>query len=115
MIKGIKSGCNGVITPDGPRGPRYELQSGAISISQKSEAPLVPMHVESTRQWIFNKSWDKHKFPKPFSTVIISIGEPFTVQPKMDSKRFESTRKAFENEMMSNVRLAEETAIQLKK
>ena len=114
MIKGIKSGSIGAITPDGPRGPRYELQKGAVYIAQKSNSPLVPMHVESTRQWIFKKSWDKHKFPKPFSTIVISIGNPYYVDPKTDNKDLESERVNFEKEMMSNVRIAEESVNRLR-
>ncbi len=114
MIKSIRSGANGAITPDGPRGPRCILQNGAISISQKSNVPLVPFHVESTRQWIFYKSWDKHKFPKPFSTVVISIGDPFYVNSKLDTKQFEETRSTFEQKMLSNAEFAEKTVLQYK-
>ncbi|MBU3916770.1 lysophospholipid acyltransferase family protein [bacterium] len=115
MIKEIRSGRNGAITPDGPRGPRYKLQGGIISISQKSNAPLVPFHVESTNLWVFEKSWDKHKFPKPFSTIVVSIGKPFWVPSKIQKEKLEEIRKEFENAMMENVKQAEDAIIKLRK
>ncbi len=103
MIKGIKSGMRGAITPDGPRGPKHKLQSGVISISQKSKVPLVPFHFEATRQWIFEKSWDKHKLPKPFSTIVIGIGEPFQIPEKLTKEQFETFKKEFEIRMNENI------------
>ena len=103
MIKGIRSGLTGAITPDGPRGPKYQLQSGVISISQKSEVPLIPFHLEATRQWVFSKSWDKHKLPKPFSTIVISIGEPFWIPKKLSKEQFEAYRLEFERRMNDNI------------
>ncbi len=103
MIKEVRAGQNGAITPDGPRGPRYQLQAGVITISQKTDAPLVPLHVECSKQWIFHKSWDKHKFPKPFSTIVISVGKPFKVPSKTSAQEFEIIRNTFETEMMNNV------------
>ena len=37
----LKQGCDLAITPDGPRGPRYEMSAGAIFLAQISGAPLV--------------------------------------------------------------------------
>lgn len=115
MIKEIRSGSIGAITPDGPRGPKYHLQSGIISIAQKSGVPLVPLHVEATRQWVFEKSWDKHKFPKPFSTIVVCIGPPFLVSPKLNSDEFEEVRQEFESIMHQNVNLTKTIICQNRK
>jgi len=106
MIKEIKAGKNGAITPDGPRGPRYVLQDGIITIAQKTGVPLVPFHVEATRQWIFEKSWDRHKLPKPFSKLVISVGNPFSVPATLAPEAFAQIKKAFENEMNLNMQRA---------
>lgn len=103
MIKGLKAGKIGAITPDGPRGPKYYLQGGIISIGQKSKVPLIPLHIEATRQWTFNKSWDQHKLPKPFSTVVVGVGKPFEVPFKMDREELELVRIQFEKAMLENV------------
>ncbi len=115
MIKGIKTGQNGAITPDGPRGPKYKLQHGAITVSQKSSTPLVPLHVESTKQWVFSKSWDKHKMPKPFSTVVAGLGAPVQIPEILDKSQFEAAAKEFENHMMLNVEAVEKTVNLLRK
>lgn len=109
MIKGVKKGQVGAITPDGPKGPRYQLQSGAISISQHAKVPLVPIHFESTRQWIFDKSWDKHKLPKPFSTIVISIGKPYYVADSKpaNNNHLDDSVQEFQARMMHNVEHAE--------
>ncbi len=103
MIKHINSGQKGAITPDGPRGPRYKLQEGIITIARKTGAPLVPIHIEATNQWVFEKSWDKHKLPRPFATVVISVGKPFRVSSKLNRLELEKTRLEFETKMLENV------------
>lgn len=108
MIKGLREGQNGAITPDGPRGPRFKLQQGAISIGQMSGAALVPIHFEATNQWVFSKSWDKHKFPKPFSTIFITIGEPFKVPNKLSKDQIAEYAEVFEQKMMENVTKTEQ-------
>lgn len=115
MVKGLKAGKTGAVTPDGPRGPLYQLQAGVISIAQKSGKPLVPFHTESTRQWIFEKSWDKHKLPKPFSTIVIGVGKPFYIPSKLEREEFDSYRKSFEMEMLNNAEKTEKAVSELRK
>jgi lysophospholipid acyltransferase (LPLAT)-like uncharacterized protein len=110
MIKHIRSGQKGAITPDGPRGPRYKLQEGIIYIAQKTGAAMVPIHIEATRQWIFEKSWDKHKLPKPFASVVISVGKPYRVPQKLSKAELEKVKIEFETIMLKNV----EHTIQIK-
>lgn len=115
MIKGIKAGRIGAITPDGPRGPKYVLQSGVISVAQKTSTPLVPIHIEATRQWIFTKSWDNHKFPKPFSIIVISIGPPYFVPEKLEKEEFDSVQEGFQSQMITNAKHTEDTVSLLRK
>lgn len=102
MIKEIRKGQIGAVTPDGPRGPKCVLQNGIISLGQKTGIALIPFHAEATRQWIFSRSWDKHKFPKPFSTIVIGVGQPYTIPKKLDKEQFELARAEFEQLMMKN-------------
>ncbi len=110
MIKHIKTGQKGAITPDGPRGPRYKLQEGIIYIAQKTGAAMVPIHIEASRQWIFEKSWDKHKLPKPFASVVISVGKPYWVPQKLSKEELEKVKVEFEKKMLENI----EHTIQIK-
>ncbi len=43
MVKLLKSGYNGAITVDGPRGPRHEVKPGAVLVAQKTNALLFPI------------------------------------------------------------------------
>lgn len=56
-----------VITPDGPRGPRYQIQPGIIRLAQVTGRPIVA--VDYRLQWKYElKSWDRFHVPIPFST-----------------------------------------------
>ncbi len=113
MIRALRSGRNAALTPDGPRGPKYVLQPGALWIAAMSGCPLVPYHIEATRQWEFN-SWDAHKIPKPFSTVYVCIGTPYTVDKERLKRDTREMVDEFQQSMMANTRhclaLAERTA-----
>lgn len=56
------------ITPDGPRGPRYELSPGLIFLAQRTGVPVMVIRVEYEAYWEA-KSWDRFRIPKPFSKV----------------------------------------------
>lgn len=104
MLKWLRKGNSAGITPDGPQGPKYRLQSGTISLAQKSGYPLIPIHIEATKQWVFNDSWDKHKLPKPFSTIVIEYGAPFRVPQKMTKSEFDAKRQQFEKLMIDETK-----------
>src|SRR5256885_3561372 len=52
-------------TPDGPRGPRYVVQSGAIALAQLTGQALVPASYHLSAK-IRLKSWDQFQIPLPF-------------------------------------------------
>ncbi len=56
------------ITPDGPRGPVYEMQPGVVQLARLCAVPIVPITVEYEKFWRL-KSWDRFFIPKPFSVV----------------------------------------------
>ncbi|RYD36091.1 MAG: DUF374 domain-containing protein [Verrucomicrobiaceae bacterium] len=56
------------ITPDGPRGPVYQMHPGIVQISRVSRAPILPIRIEYAKAWRL-KSWDRLFIPKPFSVV----------------------------------------------
>jgi lysophospholipid acyltransferase (LPLAT)-like uncharacterized protein len=55
-----------VITPDGPRGPRYEVQPGVIRLAQATGRPIVALTYELPWKLELN-SWDRFHIPLPFS------------------------------------------------
>src|SRR5437588_12162305 len=52
----LSSGHDVLITPDGPRGPAYELGPGISLLAQKTGAPVVPIHMEHSSRWR-EQSW----------------------------------------------------------
>ena len=78
LINLLKEGTSVAITPDGPLGPPEKIQSGVILLAKYANVPIIPWHYEAHNQWRL-KSWDQHKIPKPFTTIIESFGEPFHV------------------------------------
>src|SRR5881398_1383411 len=74
----LASGRDVVITPDGPRGPAYELGPGIIYLAQKSGAAVLPVNMEYSSYWRLG-SWDRFIVPRPFSRVRVLIDRPHIV------------------------------------
>lgn len=109
MVRLLRQGHPAAVTPDGPRGPWRELQSGILMISAMSGCPIVPYHFEADRQWVL-RSWDKHRIPKPFSTLWVSIGEPCEVDRKRLTAEPERVRLEVQERMMENLANAKRLA-----
>jgi lysophospholipid acyltransferase (LPLAT)-like uncharacterized protein len=70
----VKENVSPVITPDGPRGPRFQFKPGAILLAQMSQRPILPMAYAASRAWLIK--WDKFVIPWPGSRVVIAMGPP---------------------------------------
>jgi lysophospholipid acyltransferase (LPLAT)-like uncharacterized protein len=91
-----------VITPDGPRGPVYELGPGIIFLAQKSGAAVLPMNMEYSNCWRI-KSWDRFIVPRPFAKVHVIIGRPHRVKSASTAEEFEAERLRLQIAMMALV------------
>jgi len=100
----LASGRDVVITPDGPRGPAYELGPGIIFLAQRSGAAVLPMNLEYSRCWRLG-SWDRFIVPRPFSKVRVLINEPHRVRSTTTLEEFESERLALQDAMMALVEM----------
>lgn len=87
-----------IITPDGPRGPLYVFQSGALVASQLTQTELIPLCVAPRRFWRLN-SWDGLLLPKPFTEILVSIGTPETEARKQTEEEREARRVYYEKKM----------------
>lgn len=79
----VKEGISPAITPDGPRGPRFQFKPGAILLAQMSGRPMLPMAYAASRAWLVK--WDKFVIPVPFSRIAIAIGPPRYVPRVIDA------------------------------
>lgn len=91
-----------VITPDGPRGPAYELGPGIVFLAQKTGAAVLPMNLEYSSCWRV-KSWDRFIIPRPFSKVRVIIAQPEPIRSTSNDHDFEAERLRLQNVMMSLV------------
>lgn len=64
-----------VITPDGPRGPCYEIKPGIAIAALETEAHVISLNWEAKKYWEL-KTWDKLRLPKPFTTIYFTFGTP---------------------------------------
>ena len=78
-----------VITPDGPRGPRHSINTGAAWLARATGAELIPIAAAMSSAWRF-KSWDRMCIPKPFARVIIHYGDPVAIHRDASDDTLES-------------------------
>ena len=98
LTRDLAAGRPAGFTLDGPRGPARVAQPGAVWLAKATGNPVLPFHLEADRAWTVN-SWDRTQIPKPFSTVSIAMGEPFTVPREADEARLEAARRSLESRL----------------
>ena len=89
LIRLAKAGHDIAITPDGPRGPRNEVQPGIITLAQLTGHPIIPCKGNIAWRRELN-SWDRFQIPIPYTHCDIQFGEPFTVQRKLNEADHEA-------------------------
>jgi lysophospholipid acyltransferase (LPLAT)-like uncharacterized protein len=94
------------ITPDGPRGPRREVQLGTIFLASRTGFPIVPIGVYYHRAW-YARSWDKMGIPLPFSRAAGITGEPLIVPPNLTREQLEEYAQELKRRMMQATDQAE--------
>lgn len=98
----LEAGRDVLLTPDGPRGPVYELGPGIIFLAQKSGFPIQPINMEYSSCWRVT-SWDRFILPRPFSKVRVIFGPLHRVQSTNTPEEFEVERQRLQDIMMSLV------------
>ncbi|MCP3926796.1 MAG: DUF374 domain-containing protein [Desulfobacterales bacterium] len=74
-FKKILRGSAFAMAVDGPRGPIHEAKGGMSLLSKKSKLPIYPIHAYPLKYKRLEKSWNKGRFPMPFTKIIVKIGE----------------------------------------
>jgi hypothetical protein len=99
LIKDLKNKRRpGAIIPDGPRGPRFQVQPGVIMLAKKTGYPIIPATYSAKKIKVFS-SWDRFVLPYPFTRCRMVFGKPIPVSPDADPVGLENCRKALENEL----------------
>lgn len=98
LIARARKGWDIAITPDGPRGPKYQVQEGVITAAQLTGLPILPIGYELTSKWT-TKSWDQFQIPRPFAACKVKTASPFYV-PRYINKE---TRKTIQTKLQSTM------------
>ena len=95
LIEKARLGHTIGITPDGPSGPKYTVQPGAVRIAQLTGTPIVPLTWAARPRWIAS-SWDRFQIPLPFARVSVVFDEPFYVPDTGNAGELEVCRARLE-------------------
>lgn len=68
----------GMLSVDGPTGPRFEAKIGAAKLASNLGYPIIPVSF-SGRKVLIMKSWDRLFVPRPFSHCMLIYGKPIHV------------------------------------
>jgi lysophospholipid acyltransferase (LPLAT)-like uncharacterized protein len=109
MIRGQGNSHHLAITPDGPQGPRRELQAGAVMVAGQTGLRIVPIGVGFSRAWRA-PSWDRFAVPAPFSTLYGVLGEPVSIPRELGRADIAHWKLAVQQQMLAATQLAEDWA-----
>jgi Uncharacterized protein conserved in bacteria len=101
----VKDGISPGITPDGPRGPRFQFKPGAIFTAQLTRKAVVPIAYAAKPAWIL-RTWDKFVIPVPFGKVSIAVGEPYFPPERLDDEQMATAQRELERRMHETYKLA---------
>jgi hypothetical protein len=99
----LERGYNLAITPDGPRGPRYIVQSGVAALAQVTGAPVIPVSYRASHRFTL-RSWDQFQIPLPLSRCEIILGKPIYIPRTATDDERESLRKQLEEALRTITR-----------
>jgi len=91
-------GSDIAIVPDGPRGPRYQVQIGVIELAKLTGRAVLPLTFSASKRKILN-TWDQFLLPYPFSKGVFIWGTPMVVEQNGDRAHLEEKRILLENRL----------------
>lgn len=86
MVAVIARGFDLGITPDGPKGPLFQVKPGVVFLAQKLGIPILPLVNGMSHKLVFSRSWDKFQFPLPFGKAVVRYAAAIYVGPEDDLK-----------------------------
>ena len=98
MVSKAEAGYDLAITPDGPRGPCYQVQEGPIYLAQLTGLIIIPVSYHTTWK-IRLKSWDRFQIPLPFSRCEMIYAKPIFVPREATDAEREKLRLHLETEL----------------
>ena len=99
LITLLRKGYDLSLTPDGPRGPKYKMQSGVISLAQLTGKPVIPVSYVLSMKWTLN-TWDAFQIPMPFAKCVVHMGEPVYVDRHITADQRDALANQLSEEMI---------------
>ena len=90
-----EQGYDLALTPDGPRGPCYQVQEGVTSLAQVTGLSILPVTF-NIRWRIRARSWDRFVIPLPLARCEIVFGAPIRVPREASDEEREHLRQQLE-------------------
>ena len=106
LAREMRRGCHAAITPDGPRGPRYAVQPGIVTLAKRTGAVIVPVSYSARWKKVL-RSWDSFVVPLPFSRVVVVYGEPIGVPARASSAVCQTRRQEVETSLRRITEMAD--------
>jgi lysophospholipid acyltransferase (LPLAT)-like uncharacterized protein len=94
----LRAGSAGhlAITPDGPRGPRRQVQAGVIYLAAKTGLPIIAGGIGFQNPWRL-RSWDRFVLPRPLRRATVITSTPIHIPPDLDKGLLEHYRRLLED------------------
>lgn len=108
MYRAVRDGSAAVTIPDGPRGPLYRVQPGAVVLAQMAQVPILPLAFSADRYWAI-RSWDRLIVPKPFARIRLAVGEPLEIPRELTEGDLEAQKHRLEETLNQLVQQVEAT------
>ena len=86
MSRHLGGGGDIAITPDGPRGPNYNIAPGILRLAQHAGVGVVPVDIQLSRYWRIGKRWDALWIPKPFARITVIFRAPLEIKGDVEEE-----------------------------
>ena len=96
ILRKVEEGCDVGMTPDGPKGPRRQVQPGVVAVARFTGLPIVPVGFSAFPARRL-KTWDRTLVPKFFSRGLFLYGEPIVVPREAGEDEQERLRGVLED------------------
>lgn len=101
--------CHIAVMPDGPRGPRRNVELGLIYLAARTGLPIVLFGVGHDRPWRLN-TWDRFCLPRPFSRALVIASAPIHIPENAGKEELEAHRLQLEQALNDLTDYAEQLA-----
>lgn len=86
IMKELKNNNIICLPPDGPRGPREEINGEIVAIAKKMKVIILPAVISYSCS-IKLRSWDRFNIPLPFCRILIEFVEPLVPSDYSDLEK----------------------------